>query len=181
MTERGASQESASFDPFAVWRQFYEANEEAWTKAVKEMVTTPDFAQMQGKMLESFLSYQKLLRDSMTAQMTSLNIPTRDDIARLGELIVGIEEKVDRIEERLEKMEELEERAGKIEDKLSRIKVTQIEDKVDDLAKQLSNLDDRVKRQGKSLEGEARAAAGSEASQGRERSQGGRSRGSAKE
>jgi polyhydroxyalkanoic acid synthase PhaR subunit len=137
MTENRTPEESASYDPFQLWRQFYETNEEAWTKAVKEMTTTPGYAEMQGKMLESFLSYQKLLRDTMTTQMNTLNIPTRDDITRLGELIVGIEEKVDQIDETL-----------------------------DELSKRISSLDDRVRRQGKSLEGEIQAIAESETPQG---------------
>lgn len=136
MSEERASQESTNYDPFQLWRQFYEANEEAWTKAIKEVSTTPGYAEMQGKMLEAFLSYQKMMRDAMTTQMNTLNIPTRDDITRLGELIVGIEEKVDQIDETLEA-----------------------------LSKQLSSLDDRVKRQGKALEGEIQAIAESEAPQ----------------
>jgi polyhydroxyalkanoic acid synthase PhaR subunit len=137
MTEKSASKESTAYDPFQLWRQFYEANEEAWTKAVKDMTTAPGYAEMQGKMLESFLSYQKLMRDAMTTQMNTLNIATRDDVSRLGELIVGIEEKVDQIDEALE-----------------------------DLSKQLSSLDERVRRQGKSLEGEIQSIAESDASQG---------------
>jgi polyhydroxyalkanoic acid synthase PhaR subunit len=137
MTENRKSQESAGYDPFQLWRQFYEANEEAWTKAMKEVVTTPGYAEMQGKMLESFLSYQKLMRDAMTTQMNTLNIATRDDITRLGELIVGIEEKVEQIDETL-----------------------------DELGRKLASLDDRVKRQGKSLEGEIQAIAESETPQG---------------
>jgi polyhydroxyalkanoic acid synthase PhaR subunit len=125
MTENRPSQESAAYDPFQLWRQFYEANEEAWTKAMKEMTTTPGYAEMQGKMLESFLSYQKMMRDALTTQMYTLNIPTRDDISRLGELIVGLEEKVDQIDETLE-----------------------------DLSKRLSSLDDRVRLLGTPPEGE---------------------------
>lgn len=93
--------ENPQADPFALWRQYYEANEAAWTRAVKEMTTTPSFAEAQGKLLEIVLSSQKLLRDGIAAQLGSLNLPTRDDVARLGELILGLEEKVDALGDRL--------------------------------------------------------------------------------
>ncbi|MGH2499123.1 MAG: hypothetical protein ACRDF0_03410 [Candidatus Limnocylindria bacterium] len=93
-------------DPFALWRQWYEANEKAWGRAAAEGSDTEAFAQMQGKMLETFLAFQKSARDAATAQLQSLNVPTRDDIARLGELIVGLEEKVDQIGDRLERLED---------------------------------------------------------------------------
>ncbi len=89
-------------DPFEVWRKFYEANEAAWSKAAKETTSTEAFAEVQGRMLETFLSFQKSAREAMNAQLATLNLPSRDDLARLGEIIVGLEEKIDRIEDRLQ-------------------------------------------------------------------------------
>src|SRR6266508_3446601 len=53
------------------------------------------------RMLETFLAFQKTWKDSATAQLQAANIPTRDDIARLGELILGLEEKVDQLVDRV--------------------------------------------------------------------------------
>lgn len=103
MTKRrdaGRQTETAS-DPFEAWRKFYEANEQIWSKAAKETTNTEAFAEAQGRMLETFLAFQKTARDTMSAQLATMNLPSRDDVARLGELIVGLEEKVDRIEDRL--------------------------------------------------------------------------------
>ncbi len=103
MTKQRATNEGpeAQSDPFEVWREFYEANEAVWSKAAKETTSTEAFAEMQGRMLETFLSFQKSARDAMNAQLATLNLPSRDDVARLGEIIVGLEEKIDRIEDRL--------------------------------------------------------------------------------
>lgn len=104
-----------AFDPFELWKQFYEANEQAWTKTLKEMTTTQDYAEAQGKMLESMLAFQKTMRDSMSAQLSSLNLPTRDDVSRLGELILSLEEKIDQLDDR---MPALEKRLGAVEKKV---------------------------------------------------------------
>ena len=99
------SEQSQSNDPkevFAMWRQLYDANEKVWSKASGEFMDTPAFAQWQGKMLETFLGFQKAWKESATAQLEAANIATRDDLVRLGELIVGLEEKVDQIVDRLD-------------------------------------------------------------------------------
>jgi len=96
-----SSNTEAQPDPFEVWRKFYDANEAVWSKAAKETTSSEAFAEMQGRMLETFLSFQKSARDAMNAQLATLNLPSRDDVARLGEIIVGLEEKIDRIEDHL--------------------------------------------------------------------------------
>jgi polyhydroxyalkanoic acid synthase PhaR subunit len=104
MTDR-PNQEASLPDPFELWRHYYEANEQAWTKAMKDVITTPGYAEAQGKMLETFLSFQKIMRDSMTAQLGALNIASREDVTRLGELITGLEEKIDQLDDRMRQLE----------------------------------------------------------------------------
>ncbi len=101
MTESRTSQESTQLDPFGLWRQMYEANEQVWTRAMKDVISSQGFAEAQGKMLETILAYQKVMRDLVTAQLNALNMPTRDDVSRVGELITVLEEKVDQLEDRL--------------------------------------------------------------------------------
>lgn len=91
-------------DPFEMWRKFYEANETAWTKAAQETTSSEAFAEMQGRMLETFLAFQKGAREAMNTQLASLNLPSRDDVSRLGELILGLEEKIDQLDDRIAAM-----------------------------------------------------------------------------
>jgi BMFP domain-containing protein YqiC len=93
-------------DPFVLWRQIYEANERAWSTALERAMNSPAFAETQGKVLETFLQAQRAVRDQMRSYLEAVNVPTREDIARLGELIVGLEEKVDRLEDRLGSLEQ---------------------------------------------------------------------------
>jgi polyhydroxyalkanoic acid synthase PhaR subunit len=108
MTKQRATKEDTAAtpppDPFEMWRKFYEANETAWTKAAQETTSSEAFAEMQGRMLETFLAFQKGARDAMNTQLASLNLPSRDDVARLGELILGLEEKIDQLDDRIAAM-----------------------------------------------------------------------------
>src|ERR671939_828525 len=92
-------------DPFELWRQIYETNERAWNAVLERTVNTPAFAESSGKILETFLSAQKTVRDNMRAYLEQVNLPTREDISRLGELIVGLEEKIDQLDDRLATLE----------------------------------------------------------------------------
>lgn len=101
-----SQQPFSSSDPFELWRQVYEANERAWNSALERAMSTPAFAESQGKLLETMLQAQKAVRDNMRTYLETINVPTREDIARLGELVVGLEEKVDQVLDRLEEVED---------------------------------------------------------------------------
>lgn len=106
------------FDPLDLWRQFYDANEQAWTKTIKEVTTTKDYTEAQGKLLESMLAFQKMMRDSVSAQLSAVNLPTRDDVSRLGELVLSLEEKIDRLDD---KMPSISERMSALEKKVEKL------------------------------------------------------------
>ena len=53
------------------------------------------------------LAAQKSVRDNMRAYLEAMNVPTREDIARLGELVVGLEEKSDQIADRLDALDDV--------------------------------------------------------------------------
>jgi Poly(R)-hydroxyalkanoic acid synthase subunit (PHA_synth_III_E)/Collagen triple helix repeat (20 copies) len=89
-------------DPYETWRQLYDANERAWTAALEQSMGSPEYDEASGKMLETMLAAQKSVRDSMRTYLETMNVPTREDIARLGELVVGLEEKIDQVGDRLD-------------------------------------------------------------------------------
>ena len=93
-------------DPYETWRQLYDANERAWTAALEETMSSPEFEESSGKMLEAMLAAQKSVRDNMRTYLETMNVPTREDIARLGELVVGLEEKIGQVVDGLDTMED---------------------------------------------------------------------------
>jgi polyhydroxyalkanoic acid synthase PhaR subunit len=98
---------SQNADVFGVWRELYEANEKAWTAALEQAMGTSEFGESSGRLLETMLAAQKSVRDNMRAYLETMNVPTREDIARLGELVVGLEEKSDQIADRLDTLDEV--------------------------------------------------------------------------
>jgi polyhydroxyalkanoic acid synthase PhaR subunit len=101
----GSNAPGGTSDPYEIWRQMYEANERAWTAALEQTMESREFGESSGKMLETMLAAQKSVRDNMRTYLETMNVPTREDIARLGELVVGLEEKVDQVVDRLDAIE----------------------------------------------------------------------------
>ena len=93
-------------DPFEVWREMYDANERAWSTALEEAMGGPEFSESSGKLLETMLAAQKSVRNNMRTYLETMNVPTREDIARLGELVIGLEEKIDQLTDRFDAIEE---------------------------------------------------------------------------
>jgi predicted HicB family RNase H-like nuclease len=92
-------------DPFEVWRQLYDSNERTWSAALEQAMGSPEFGESSGKLLETMLAAQKSVRDNMRTYLETMNVPTREDIARLGELVIGLEEKIDQVVDRLDGIE----------------------------------------------------------------------------
>src|ERR1700736_940459 len=105
MSTSSDTRSPAASDPFELWKQIYEANERAWNGALEQAMATPAFAESQGKFMEAWLNGQQTLRHQMRAYLEALNVPTREDMARLGELIVGLEEKIDQLGDRFATVE----------------------------------------------------------------------------
>ena len=101
-------------DAFEVWRQLYDTNERAWSAALEQTMASPEFGESSGKLLETMLAAQKSVRDNMRTYLETMNVPTREDIARLGELVVGLEEKIDQVADRLDAIEEAGPTGGSI-------------------------------------------------------------------
>jgi polyhydroxyalkanoic acid synthase PhaR subunit len=95
------SEANQDTDVFGVWRQLYDENEKAWSAALEQAMGSSEFGESSGRLLETMLAAQKSVRDNMRVYLETMNVPTREDIARLGELVVGLEEKVDQIGDRL--------------------------------------------------------------------------------
>jgi polyhydroxyalkanoic acid synthase PhaR subunit len=137
-------------DAFAVWRQLYDANEKAWTTALEQAMGTSEFGDSSGRLLETMLAAQKSVRDNMRAYLETMNVPTREDIARLGELVIGLEEKSDQIADRLDALDDVlrsqSAGAGKIDaiDRALRSQAHQVA-KIDKIAKRLDTIDRSVR------------------------------------
>jgi len=146
-------------DAFGVWRQLYDANEKAWNAALEQSMGTSEFGESSGRLLETMLAAQKSVRDNMRVYLETMNVPTREDIARLGELVIGLEEKSDQIADRLDALDDViraqSAEAGKLDqiarrldpiDRSLRSQTTQVA-KIDRVAKRLEAIDRSLRSQ----------------------------------
>ena len=81
-----------------VWKEMYFNNENDWARTLKGFIATETFVSLLDKTLEQYLNYNKVSRQQMEKLAEKGINPTKKDIARVAELVISIEEKIDMIE-----------------------------------------------------------------------------------
>lgn len=115
-------------DPFAQWRTAYNQAEQAWTDFVQKMISTPAYAEATGKSSQALLNSLEAWRGVAERYLTEVwNIPTRNDLGRLGEVIVAIDAKADDLDDRVDGVEatlaRLEARLGSVDQRLTTLAI----------------------------------------------------------
>ena len=68
------------FDPTGMFKSMRDANMDAWSKMMIQLVNTDAYAQATGTMLDAWLTtsapFRKALETAMTQVLTNLNMPT---------------------------------------------------------------------------------------------------------
>jgi polyhydroxyalkanoic acid synthase PhaR subunit len=90
--------DSTTADPFAMWRDWVSQSERQWNSFLNNAMSTDEFSQSLGKFMDVYLGMQKNMNDVMSRYLTSMNVPTRDDVLGLGDRLSGIEERLMSIE-----------------------------------------------------------------------------------
>jgi polyhydroxyalkanoic acid synthase PhaR subunit len=96
------SKSGGQVDPFALWRQMFAVNEEAFSTALNQLVNTENYASSMGKYMENMVAFQKTLQDNMEKFLHMNGLPTRSDFARLSSQIVDIDERLDDLQVKME-------------------------------------------------------------------------------
>jgi polyhydroxyalkanoic acid synthase PhaR subunit len=140
-------------DPFTFFKQWYEATNETWSTLVGNIIGSENFMEVSSEFLKSYASFYAALRRANEEYFRNLQLPTRSDIARVAELVINLEDKVDRIDSTLEdfedgagsnlshfpsmlqKLEHVEQRVQSLEKRLG-----QVEGKLDDVLAAVEKL-----------------------------------------
>ena len=97
------------FDPTGMWRGLRDANLDAWSKMMIQIVNSEAYAQATGTMLDAWLTssapFRKAMETTMTQVLTQLNMPTRTDVTSLAERITNIEMRLDDLDAKLSEMQ----------------------------------------------------------------------------
>lgn len=87
---------------FAFYKQWYDATSDTWAKFVEDTIGSEKFLEMVRPFLESYATFIKTFHNAEEEYLRSLQLPTRSDVARVAELVVSLEEKVDQIDDAFE-------------------------------------------------------------------------------
>lgn len=126
-------------DPFQVLRESYEQATEAWAQAVEQAISTEEFAASAGKVMERYTEMQEVLRKTSEAVAEQLHIPTKDDIARVAQLVIHVERKVDDVSDQADELLRRGDPAETVAALADRLSV--IEERIAGVAARLEALD----------------------------------------
>ncbi|MDD2619113.1 MAG: hypothetical protein PHC92_00365 [Syntrophomonadaceae bacterium] len=124
-----------------VWKEIYYNNESDWARALKGFIGTETFVALLDKTLEQYLAYNKVSRQQMEKLSEKGINPTKKDVARVAELVISMEEKIDMMEFQLfdnfnkmtDSLLKMAEYQGKIRDEIVSLKkeIALIKNKLD--------------------------------------------------
>lgn len=81
-----------------LWKEIYFKTEAAWAEIFKELISTQAFVSFLNKSLEANLAYEKVTRQTVDKYMEMSPLPSKKDIARVAELVISLEDKIDNLE-----------------------------------------------------------------------------------
>ena len=92
-------------DPFTFFKEWYEAISESWSRVVEDTIASEQFLEFNKLFLESYTSFSKAFRRANEEYLRILQLPSRSDMSHIAELVVALEEKVDKLDDRFEDVE----------------------------------------------------------------------------
>jgi polyhydroxyalkanoic acid synthase PhaR subunit len=84
-------------DSLRAMREAYDQAVEGWSRAMEQMVASEQFAATSGEFLKRYVEMQESLRAASRAAAESFHVPTTDDLARVAQLVVNVERKVEEV------------------------------------------------------------------------------------
>lgn len=124
-------------DPISLMKQWYDSISETWATMLGNIIGSEKFMEISSRYLESYASFYKTFRRANEEFFSNLQLPTRSDIARVAELVIAVEDKVEKIEDTIEDFED--NYAKVLPDNLEG-RLEQIERKLDTFSSSLQRL-----------------------------------------
>ena len=81
-------------DPFRMWREWFQDNEQRWSEAMTEVMGDDRFAKGMGRYFQETLHLHRMFTDSMAQYLGNLNLPARSDILEIGDRIGRLEDAI---------------------------------------------------------------------------------------
>jgi polyhydroxyalkanoic acid synthase PhaR subunit len=105
MTTRGSSGGSRPpSDPFQGFRDWLDDAERRWNTFFNEMMSSEQYGQASGRMMEGWLQFQKAVSETLQRSLSTVNLPSRTDLLALSERIGSLESKIESLEHAVRKL-----------------------------------------------------------------------------
>ena len=130
--------EKTLLDPFSLWKSMYDQTEKNMNEVIHETLKTEAFSEWLGQVQNSYLQYQQLVQKSTEEYLKQVNMPSREEVASLANLIINVEEKIDNIDQKLE--DELTDSPAKAEINKLKAAVSKLDKKLDAVVAILEKL-----------------------------------------
>ena len=96
------------FDPTGMFKSMRDANMDAWSRMMIQLVNSDAYSQATATMLDAWLTssipFRKAMEMAMTQSLTSLNMPARTDVISLAERLTNIEMRLDDLDAKLDEL-----------------------------------------------------------------------------
>lgn len=85
-------------DLMELWKKIYFSTEETWSRSARDFVASDIFIQMLQEIKDQYLSAHKVSTAYMDKYFESNPVPSKKDIARVAELVIALEDKIDALD-----------------------------------------------------------------------------------
>lgn len=95
-------------DPTGMIRKMRDVSFDSWAKAMSQVVNSDSYATVTAAALDSWLSssapFRKAMETGLAQSLTSLNLPSRDDVARIAQQLSNLEMRLDDMEAKMDQI-----------------------------------------------------------------------------
>lgn len=91
-----------TFDPVQMWKSWYDLVEKTWGKTMDDFVKTTEYSSMMGEYQKWFFYSQDQYKKMVDQVLHDNNLPNKEEIARVAQLVIQLEEKVEKLDERVD-------------------------------------------------------------------------------
>jgi polyhydroxyalkanoic acid synthase PhaR subunit len=91
-----------TFDPIQLWKSWYDVVEKTWGKSLDDWVKTEEYAAWTGQLQKWFFYSQDHYKKAIDQILNENHLPNKDELARVAQLVIQLEEKVEKMDERID-------------------------------------------------------------------------------
>jgi hypothetical protein len=93
-------------DPTGMLRRMHDLGFDSWAKTMTQMVNSDSYAAATAATLDAWLSssapFRKAMETGVAQSLSALNLPSRDDVARIAQQLTNIEMRLDDMEAKID-------------------------------------------------------------------------------